>query len=111
MIQNKEELEKIVRKSVETIWYERRSVNPVDDQTKLLTDILWNEFTRKNVPITDELIEKIKNYECNLFKFTDNCINMVKYMQDYLSNNVNGDYVEAYVKLLNIVFDDSKINS
>lgn len=47
---NKKELEEIVRKSVEDIWYNRRSLNPVEEQTKELTDKIWEKIKHLETP-------------------------------------------------------------
>jgi hypothetical protein len=44
---DKEKLESIVRKSVEDVWYNRRSLNPVEEQTKALTDVIWSELEQR----------------------------------------------------------------
>jgi len=46
-IMTKEKLEKIIRKNVEDIWYNRRSINPVEEQTRELTDRIWEELTKE----------------------------------------------------------------
>ncbi|MFW6225792.1 MAG: hypothetical protein ACOC3V_02385 [bacterium] len=42
---DKDKLEEIIRKSVEDIWYNRRSMNPVEEQVKILTENIWYELT------------------------------------------------------------------
>ena len=42
----KEKLEKIVREIVEDIWYNRRSTDPIEEQTRFLTDKIWEELTK-----------------------------------------------------------------
>ena len=40
----KEKLREIVKKSVEKVWFEMRSVNPIEDQTNILTEMIWDEI-------------------------------------------------------------------
>lgn len=42
---DKNKLESIIRKSVEDVWYNRRSMNPIEDQIKELTENIWYELT------------------------------------------------------------------
>lgn len=45
----KEKLREIVKKSVEDVWYNRRSMNPVADQTELLTEALHQALSMSGV--------------------------------------------------------------
>lgn len=45
---NKEDLKNIVQHSVKEVWYNRRSFNPVEEQTELLTNLLWDYLNDKN---------------------------------------------------------------
>ena len=45
----KEKLREIVKKSVEDVWYNRRSFNPVADQTELLTEALHQALSMSGV--------------------------------------------------------------
>lgn len=45
----KEKLQEIIKKSVEDVWYNRRSFNPVEEQTNLLTEAIWNELNKENI--------------------------------------------------------------
>ena len=40
----KDKLREIVKKSVEKVWYEMRTVNPVEEQTNILTEMIWDEL-------------------------------------------------------------------
>jgi hypothetical protein len=40
----KEELEKIVKDIVEYVWFNQRSLEPWKDQTKTITDKIWNQL-------------------------------------------------------------------
>lgn len=44
----KQELHKIIKKNVEEIWYNRRSINPVERQINDLTDLLYKEINLKS---------------------------------------------------------------
>ena len=41
---DKEDLRKIIKKEVEDVWFNRRSIDPVKDQTDTLTERMWNVF-------------------------------------------------------------------
>lgn len=45
----KEDLETIVREVVEKIWYDRRSINPVEEQTEEITNGIYNKLMGINV--------------------------------------------------------------
>lgn len=60
---NKDELREIVKNAVEDVWYNRRSLNPVEDQTNQLTDSIWSKLynddkdeNKVNTSITDAYI-------------------------------------------------------
>ena len=40
----KDKLREIIKKSVEKVWYGMRSMNPVEDQTNMLTEMIWDEL-------------------------------------------------------------------
>jgi len=42
---DKEDLRKIIKKEVEDVWYNRRSLNPVEDQTDRLTEKIWEAIS------------------------------------------------------------------
>lgn len=44
----KEELKAIVKKATESVWYNRRSMNPVEEQTELITDVLFEALKQAN---------------------------------------------------------------
>jgi hypothetical protein len=45
----KEKLREIVKKSVEDCWYNRRSLNPVEEQTEFLTEELYKALRQPPV--------------------------------------------------------------
>lgn len=45
----KEKLREIVKKSVEEVWFNRRSMNPVADQTEFLTEALHQALSMSGV--------------------------------------------------------------
>ena len=45
----KNQIREIVKKSVEEVWYNRRSMNPVDDQAELLTEALHQALSASGV--------------------------------------------------------------
>jgi hypothetical protein len=45
----KEQLREMVKKSVKEVWYNRRSMNPVEDQTELLTEALHQALSMSGV--------------------------------------------------------------
>ena len=49
---DKEKLREIVKKSVEEVWYNRRSMNPVEDQTELLTEALHQALSMSGVVVS-----------------------------------------------------------
>ena len=51
---DKEKLREIVKKSVEEVWYNRRSMNPVADQTELLTEALYQALSMSGVSDSGE---------------------------------------------------------
>ena len=58
---DKEKLREIVKKSVEEVWYNRRSMNPVADQTELLTEALHQALSMSGVVSgTKQLCPKCK---------------------------------------------------
>lgn len=61
---DKSELRIIIKNSVEEVWIKRRSMNPIIEQTNLLTEKLWTALESKEQPeLTDEEV-KPKYYKC-----------------------------------------------
>ena len=63
---SKEKLAEIVQKSVEDAWYDRRSLNPVKEQTEIITNAILEQLNEPDVSIAlptqaelQETIEKI----------------------------------------------------
>ena len=46
---SKEKLTEIVQKSVEDAWYNRRSLNPVKEQTEIITNAIWEQLNKPDV--------------------------------------------------------------
>ena len=46
---SKEKLTEIVQKSVEDAWYNRRSLNPVKEQTEVITNAIWEQLNEPDV--------------------------------------------------------------
>ena len=81
----KEDLKDIISKEVEKVWYGRRSLDPVKEQTELLTDAIWGRLK------LHEFIEKF-----NGISRCDMGIGLPEYCED-------GKWVEweDVVKILN----------
>ena len=70
---NKEEFRKIIRLSVEDVWYDRRSLNPVKEQTELLVEALWPLYTTKEDPL-----QRIQNLQDEVKKWSDGAFGMYR---------------------------------
>ena len=46
---SKKKLTEIVQKSVEDAWYNRRSLNPVKEQTEIITNAIWEQLNKPAV--------------------------------------------------------------
>jgi hypothetical protein len=46
---SKEKLTEIVQKSVEDAWYNRRLLNPVKEQTEIITNAIWEQLNKPDV--------------------------------------------------------------
>ena len=46
---SKEKLTEIVQKSVEDAWYNRRLLNPVKEQTEVITNAIWEQLNEPDV--------------------------------------------------------------
>ena len=51
----KEKIREIVKKSVEDCWYNRRSLNPVEEQTEFLTEELYKALHQPPVSSSNTL--------------------------------------------------------
>lgn len=70
---NKEEFRKIIRLSVEDVWYDRRSLNPVKEQTELLVEALWPLYATKEDPL-----QRIQNLQDEVKKWSDGTFGMYR---------------------------------
>jgi len=62
----KEKIREIVRKSVEDCWYNRRSLNPVEEQTEFLTEELYKALRQPPVikaVCEHDIIHRYENIE------------------------------------------------
>ena len=50
---SKEKLTEIVQKSVEDAWYNRRSLNPVKEQTEIITNAIWEQLNEPDVSVNE----------------------------------------------------------
>ena len=65
----KEKIQEIVKNATEEVWYKRRSLNPVKEQTKLITEKLFkamNQQQKKEVCTSCGVKEVITNECCNV---------------------------------------------
>ena len=69
---SKEKLTEIVQKSVEDAWYNRRSLNPVKEQTEVITNAIWEQL---NEPV-------VSNNEVSVETEKHKCINCGKEYED-----------------------------
>lgn len=61
---SKEKLTEIVQKSVEDAWYNRRSVNPVKEQTEIITNAIWEQLNKPDVSKSDGIEREISVCDC-----------------------------------------------
>jgi recombinational DNA repair protein RecR len=59
----KSDLREIVKKSVEDVWYNSRSRNPVEDQIETLTESLFQALN--NEPLCEYCKKPLENTTCN----------------------------------------------
>jgi hypothetical protein len=109
----KEKIREIVKKSLEEVWYNTRSMNPVEQQTEILTENLYNELShnKNDQPLNINLHEF--GYSCgdgccynygtvvtvNNIELDSNdqeAGTMLKNVLDHLGYNVNITYSEDY---------------
>ena len=69
---SKEKLTEIVQKSVEDAWYNRRSLNPVKEQTEIITNAIWEQLNKPDVSNNEVAVETEKH----------KCINCGKEYED-----------------------------
>lgn len=69
---SKEKLTEIVQKSVEDAWYNRRSLNPVKEQTEIITNAIWEQLNKPDVSNNEVAVEPEKH----------KCINCGKEYED-----------------------------
>ena len=69
---SKKKLTEIVQKSVEDAWYNRRSLNPVKEQTEIITNAIWEQL---NEPV-------VSNNEVSVETEKHKCINCGKEYED-----------------------------
>ena len=69
---SKEKLTEIVQKSVEDAWYNRRSLNPVKEQTEVITNAIWEQLNEPDVSNNEVAVEPEKH----------KCINCGKEYED-----------------------------
>lgn len=59
----KDNLKNIVKKATENVWYGRRSMNPVDEQTEIITNDIF-EYLNENFIIIDKHQSQFDAQEC-----------------------------------------------
>ena len=67
-----EEIKEVIKNQVEDIWYNRRSINPVDEQTELLTDLClkiqveaWNEALERAANMVEMDWSEDEDWHCD----------------------------------------------
>ena len=73
MTENKKKLAEIIRKSVEEVWYDRRSFNPVEDQITILTEqlstLIDNSYSKEDLRNAFEAGQALVNHEWHMEEF------------------------------------------
>ena len=60
---DKKIIESIVRKAVEDAWYNHRSINPITEQTQIITDEIYKQLIDlSKQPLTEETEEGFKEW-------------------------------------------------
>ncbi len=76
MTENKKNLAKIVRKSVEEVWYDRRSFNPIEDQTTTLIEqlstLIDNSYSQEDLKNAFEAGQALVDHEWHMEEFHTN---------------------------------------
>jgi len=70
---NKKEFTKIVQLSTEDVWYGRRSIDPVKEQTELIVETLWPLYASKEDPL-----QRIQNLQDDVKKWSDGTFGMYR---------------------------------
>ena len=71
---SKEKLTEIVQKSVEDAWYNRRSLNPVKEQTEIISNAIWEQLNEPDVSVNEVAVcPRCKSKEVSVKPVTYDC--------------------------------------